>query len=417
MPIPLLVAAAAFIGAKKGAKEAAEQSQQNESSLQQGLNRPTYADVSILNKQKQAIDFLLSFNPQYRVFEDLRSFIQNNQIKINFYALVLQEDRLRAFFENYPTFNPLLLNRILGCINNFLSDVDSTLKNKNPSQQRLIPVDPRYKKLYAINIAASEEIKMHLLQIIGKDKQTIGHLCLEPHGKYNRWYKNILCSLQTHNLFNILKCADQQNQTIFALYCKVGLNACDLLSGCKKDPKVFCDMIEYFQIDNQTIQSLANVFGLKKTIRTYLLNLPDTQTTWDLLDRCLNPETSIGNFCAKEANRFGLFQQGNIRETVLAIRTKINARIVLVTEALVEPVTVVTVAPLAPSPIDEIVTHRPFLHNTSQSKAIEWVPAVNKSSEFWLYTTCATAIIAVGIAFLYAYLNTDVSTEAQNRLN
>jgi hypothetical protein len=294
---------------------------------------------------------------------------------------------------------------------------DDVSISKDTVQDQLKCINPREKRICAINKAASEQITMHLLQMIGKNKQTIGHLCLEPHGKYNRWYKNILCSLQPHNLFNVLKCADQQNQTIFALYCKVGLNACDLLSGCKKDPKVLCDMIEYFEIDNQTIQSLANVFGLKKIIRTYLLNLPDKQANWDLLDRCLNPETPIGNFCAKEANRFGLFQQGGTRETVLAIRTKVNARIVPITEAMTEAVTVVTVAPTAPSLIEEIVTHRPFVHNTSQSNAIEWVPAVNKSSEFWFYTTCATAIIAVCIAFLYAYLNTDVSTEAQNRLN
>ena len=374
-------------------------------------------DVSISDKQKRIIDGLLSFNPQYRVFEELRCLLEQNRISVNFYALVLKEERLIDFFQNYPVLSPLVLNRIRGCINNFLIDFDIAMRDKDTVQQQLKCLDPRGKRISAINRAASEQIKMHLLQIIGKNKQTIGHLCLEPHGRYNRWYKNILCSLQPHNLFNILKCADQQNQTIFALYCKVGLNACDLLSGCKEDPTVFCEMIEYFQMDNQTIQSLANVFGLKKIIRTHLLNLPDTQASWDLLDRCLNPATPIGNFCAKEANRTGLFQKGGIRETVLAIRGKVNARIVPITEALAEPVTVVTVVPSPSSLIDEIVTHRPFSCNTCPSKAIELVPAINKSSDFWFYTTCAITIIAVGIAFLYAYLNKDVSTEAQNRLN
>ena len=447
MPLPFLIAVAAYVGAKKGAKEAIESSQQDGSSLQRELNRPTYVDVSVTNIQKVAIDRLLS-NVKYRVLNELRSRLQNDRIEVNFYALVLQKDRLNDFFQFYPALSQFFRQKVIDCIDSFLTELNTMTNQEkttllSPTGQSLSEVDPRERGLQQLESTHSENEKILLLKAMYRKKadQTIGHLCLAYNCAYKYRYKNILCSLQPHNLFTILKMTRRSDkETIFSLYCKAGLDVCDLISGCKEDPKVFCEIIEFFTIDNKTIQSLVNVFGLKKAIRTYLLNLPDTQTTWDLLDRCLNPATSIGNFCAKEANRTGLFQQGGTRETVQVLRDKVNARIIPITNAvLIEEHSRVMPPPSAP-PLSEEETKNhlqsssqsksfrnviaesnvsttEYFHQPSETTAISFIPSMRNASEFWFYTTCATAIIAVGIAFLYAYLNTDVSTEAQNRLN
>ena len=111
MPLPFLIAVAAYVGAKKGAKEAIESSQQDGSSLQRELNRPTYVDVSVTNIQKVAIDRLLS-NVKYRVLNELRSRLQNDRIEVNFYALVLQKDRLNDFFQFYPALSQFFRQKV-----------------------------------------------------------------------------------------------------------------------------------------------------------------------------------------------------------------------------------------------------------------------------------------------------------------
>ncbi|HBI22152.1 MAG TPA: hypothetical protein DDY37_06170, partial [Legionella sp.] len=290
MPIPLiikgaLIAKAAHSGAKAGAKEALEETAAA-NKPEQPLSPPALtatsayhmqASVSISTQKKEAIDLLLKVQ-RYLVLVQLRDRITKDRINVDFYSLFLQKQGLIEFLQQHPRIAHLFLDQVQNCIGSFFEDLDRVISS--PKEPTLVPRQVnrpgadlseadkkarrlRYKLLNIESCPHSE--KMRLLQERDSDDQnSIGHLCLGLNYELRRRYADILQSLEPNALFIILKLSNRQKASIYSLYYASGLDLCALISNCQDDPNVFCDILEHFTIDIQTIQSLVNIYGLKE---------------------------------------------------------------------------------------------------------------------------------------------------------
>ncbi len=363
--------------------------------------------LTISVEKQTAIDRLLT-QTKYRVFIQLRDHIIEHRINANFYNLFHQEESLIQFLNDHPAMKKMFLKQLNTCMKEFFEE----LNYKKSIYQAPPPiVDPQLARISVIlhSIESAPNDNMGALQARDLDAQTIGHLCLGPYKTtFSARYKAILERLQTPQLLTILKLTNDKNTSIFSLYHSNRFDVCALISKCQDNPKVFCQIIDSFKFDEETIQSLVNVFRLKGKIRTYLLSLPDEPNNWLLLDRCLDQSTSIGNFCAKEANRF--FTTGLERETVASIRKKVNARIkpkepdireqqqtaALHTEELNEPSFSEHFEPLPYTPGPEIKNAPRDLMLRLENKS---------ENDFWIYTGCAIAILVLLVGAIYKFRN------------
>lgn len=92
----------------------------------------------------------------------------------------------------------------------------------------------------------------------------------------------------------------------------------------EKDPAIFYNAIQTFELHPSVMQKLVNEVGLKGRIRNYLLSLPDEENYLFALQACIDPNTKIGKFCDMPANYLWSRKRSEPSKTIVSIGLKIE---------------------------------------------------------------------------------------------
>jgi len=76
---------------------------------------------------------------------------------------------------------------------------------------------------------------------------------------------------------------------------------------CIDQPEIICKVLNHFDVDIKDIKTFVDTKNLRNKVRNYLTALPRDHSTQDLLGRCLNKDTSIGQFCWIKTSSLSFF--------------------------------------------------------------------------------------------------------------